>query len=212
MKFKTQYISLLLLVFISLLPVSIFASEADCGKLDNGFGPFDYLKKNVLYEELQVVEVHHFTSEVEQLIQGKEGYIWADIDYTLRAFPNHHRALFAMARYQLKHPTEHISNQKLRSIECYFDRASRLSPNDAVVYMVWGIYLHKQNKNLRSAEEKYKYAMSMGLKSSEIYYNYGLLLYDLKQYNDSKKMAEKAYKMGFPLLGLKKKLQKINAW
>lgn len=44
------------------------AGDGDCGKLKNHFGPFDY---NVATEsERDLVERHHFTSDVEYLKKG----------------------------------------------------------------------------------------------------------------------------------------------
>ena len=69
-----------------------FASEP-CGSLVNGYGPFDY---RTSAKQLDIVEKYHFTSDVESLKHGKAGYLGTDLDYTLRASPNHHRALMAM--------------------------------------------------------------------------------------------------------------------
>ena len=72
------------------------AQAGNCGPLANAFGPFDYRteKGNSLY----LVESAHFTPAVEAVIAGNTTYIGGDLDYTLRAFPNHHRALMSMIR------------------------------------------------------------------------------------------------------------------
>src|SRR5437867_1540176 len=67
----------------------------DCGNpFQNAYGPFDY--RTATGDQKTIVEAHHFTSEVESLHAGITGSIGAEIDYTLRAFPNHPRALMAM--------------------------------------------------------------------------------------------------------------------
>ena len=66
-----------------------------CGQLGNAYGPFDYRTHK---KELEIVEGEHFTPEVERLERGNRSGVnpGGDIDYTLRASPNHHRALKAM--------------------------------------------------------------------------------------------------------------------
>lgn len=67
---------------------------AGCGSLQNAFGPFDYRDPAARAESLQVVERYHFTADVEMLRRGKaSANVLDDLNYTLRAFPNHHRAL-----------------------------------------------------------------------------------------------------------------------
>ena len=59
-----------------------------CGDLQNAYGPYDYRTATEFQKHL--VEGAHFTPEVESL-KGARGSatVGGDIDYTLRAFPNH---------------------------------------------------------------------------------------------------------------------------
>ena len=72
---------------------SLLAQDIGYCNLDlhNAFGPFDY--RTATKDKLKLVESYHFTPKVESLIGGQSGTLGADIDYTLRAFPNHPRAL-----------------------------------------------------------------------------------------------------------------------
>lgn len=81
-----------------LLAGTSLAQEVDggCGALQNAFGPFD--DRTARGYNLDVVGSYHFTPPVEALIRGASGTIGGDLDYTLRAFPNHHRALNATNR------------------------------------------------------------------------------------------------------------------
>lgn len=88
-------------------PGNTLASN-ECYGGGQGFGPFDYTDPETArpgkYGQsppLHLVEIAHFTPEVEHLVRGKSGAIYGDLDYTLRAFPNHHRALWSMVRYYL---------------------------------------------------------------------------------------------------------------
>lgn len=97
-------------IFLFFLGIGSAWAAPPCGDLANAYGPFDYTNPEHRSKNLGVVERFHFTLEVESLIRGKSSYIWGDLDYTLRAFPNHHRALYAFARYEIrerqKKPTE----------------------------------------------------------------------------------------------------------
>ena len=65
---------------------------ATCGSLNNAYGPFDY--RTATEEQHRMVEGAHFLGYIESLKRGKNAVTpGPDIDYTLRVFPNHHRAL-----------------------------------------------------------------------------------------------------------------------
>ena len=100
-----------------------------CGGLANGYGPFDYrIERN---GRLPIVDGAHFTPQVEFLIKGDRGYLGQDLDYTLRASPNHHRALASVANWGVR--TKGAQPPTLpRPVECYFDRAFRFQPDDTV--------------------------------------------------------------------------------
>ena len=184
-------------------------AETDCGNLSNAYGPFNYIDPDHFNNKLNVVERHHFTSKVENLIEGESGALALDIDYTLRAFPNHHRALWSAAKLQLQRgwtPDAHYF-----SADCYFDRAMRFQPKDGMVRMIYGIYLHKK-QSYKDALVRYKEALELKPDSSEIYYNMGLLYVDTKDFANAKIAAEKAYGLGYPLPGLKNQLVRAGYW
>ncbi len=203
-----------LIVFIALASQTAVAVLPDyCGSLENAYGPFDYTNPSHRAEMLPKVEGAHFTPSIEQLRFGKSGPVWAEISYTLRAFPNHHRALYAMMRYQLKldKPVEPYRPGRniLYPIECYFLRAVEFKPSDSMVRMLFGMYFHKINKP-QKALGRYKEALKLNPEQTEAYYNLGLLYFDLKNYDASREHADKAYSLGYPLKGLKNKLASIE--
>src|SRR4029078_4759000 len=73
------------------------ASDVDdfkCGPLKppGQFGPYDYRTANKDVKE--IVEIAHFSRENELIMRGTSTTLpGPDLDYTLRAFPNHARAL-----------------------------------------------------------------------------------------------------------------------
>src|SRR5678816_4417104 len=84
----------LLVGFLAVHAVSAQTGPSACGPLANAYGPFDY-RTDRTGTTLSIVEDNHFTPAVEQLISGITSSVGGEIDYTLRAFPNHHRALLS---------------------------------------------------------------------------------------------------------------------
>ncbi|HRF44126.1 MAG TPA: tetratricopeptide repeat protein [Candidatus Competibacteraceae bacterium] len=195
-----------------------------CGDLNNSFGPFDYRDPKIRQgasNPLHLVEMAHFTPKVESLIRGNAGTLMQDIDYTLRAFPNHPRALNSVARYerqQIKKAkleggiyTPPMMNDRALSAECYFDRAIRWRPDDPNVRLVYGIHLHLSGR-LNEALQQYKMSEKIQPNVADLQYNLGLLYFDMKQYALAKQHARKAYQLGYPLPGLRKKLVSVGQW
>ncbi|WP_162144283.1 tetratricopeptide repeat protein [Methylocaldum szegediense] len=181
-----------------------------CQGKGQGYGPFDYTSPTDR-KHLGIVEHYHFTSDVEHLRKGASGSIALDLDYTLRAFPNHHRALNAMMTFQLQ---KHIYNQRHSDIpppECYFQRAINFAPNDVNVYILYGIYLHKRGLK-EHALAQYQKALKIKPQDPELNYNIGLLLVELKRPDEALSHAKIAYQNGYPLPGLKTKLKHLGKW
>jgi tetratricopeptide (TPR) repeat protein len=183
-----------------------------CGNLANAYGPFDYTNASNVREKLPVVETYHFDKGVEAL-KGQEGSgasLGADLDYTLRAFPNHHRALDAIGRYQLQLKQAPVPGAHY-SAECYFERAMTFAPQDGVARMVYGIYLTRKGDR-DGALKRYLEAKALMPESTELAYNLGLLYTSLQRYDDAVEEAQRAYAGGFPLMGLKNKLLRLGVW
>lgn len=195
-----------LILSIALFPALAMAEEA-CGPLTNAYGPFDYRTGK---SRLAIVEAYHFTREVETLRSGATGTLGGDLDYTLRASPNHHRALNSMTNLALREHTAKPRGAHF-TIECYFDRARRFAPDDGTVLIIEGIYLdrigHKADA-VRVLEEAKKFEPS----NANLYYNLGLVYFDTGDYANSLKNAQRAYSLGAVLPGLRNKLQRVNRW
>ncbi len=180
----------------------------DCGELANAYGPYDYTNPVDRAEKLPIVEKFHFTDDIRNLVDGTtSASIIADLDYTLRAFPNHPYALWAMARYQIEYPNYDIG--KFHTAACYFERANRFRPDDPAPWMIYGMYLAK-TKQYQEAVKKYDLALDLQPNSIEANYNAGLAYYYLGQYRKSRELAQVAYKLGYPLPGLKNLLSKVG--
>ncbi len=182
-------------------------SDYACGPLQNAYGPYDYRSDK---DKLPIVVGAHFTPEVENLIKGTTGQIGGDIDYTLRAIPNHPAALLAMVRLGVKEKTNMPRGARY-TVECYLNRANRFRNDDSMVKMIYASYLAKNGKG-NDALKYLNDAADLGEESANLYYNIGLIYLDLKQYDKSLENAHRAYKMGFPLPGLRDRLKKAGKW
>ncbi|MDB5936861.1 MAG: hypothetical protein JWQ01_4205 [Massilia sp.] len=181
-----------------------------CGELKNAFGPFDYRTRAEHSDSFDLVEGGHFTPDVENGIRGSSGAIGGDLDYTLRAIPNHHRALATMARVAVRTKTLQVAGAKY-PVECYFERATRFQPNDGGVKAEYGNYLYAMGKT-EGAFQMFREAAALSPENATINYNLGLAYFQKKDYNNALLYAKKAYSLGFPLPGLKNKLAAAGKW
>ena len=184
-------------------------AEVDCGDpfYNGDSGPYDYNDSEVRPTKIRTIERNHFTRQVESLIQGQSQFDPAgDIDFTLRAVPNHHRALYAISKYELQRGR---IDRRWRSADCYFDRAMRFRPNDPVVYMLHGLH-HAMRDKHKKALESYEIAKQKMPASVELHYNIALSLIALGEYDEARESAKFAYDGGFPLPGLRRKLERLG--
>jgi tetratricopeptide (TPR) repeat protein len=204
------YPLLLLAVSIPFLPVGAAAQSAEPCSLDlqSSFGPFDY--RLATKEQRELVERHHFTGRVEQLVRGESGTIGGDIAYTLRVFPNHPRALLAMAKLARREKTATPPGARY-PVDCWFQRAVQFQPDDAQVRLVYGIDLLRGGKKVEAVEQL-KLAEGLAVNDANVYYNLGLAYFDLNDFEKSNMYAKRAYELGFPLPGLRDKLKRAGAW
>jgi Tfp pilus assembly protein PilF len=206
----TRIVQLPVLVLTALIAGPALGQDAGavgCGSLDNAYGPWDYTNPQHRAQRIPIVEQHHLNADVENLIQGQTGSIIADLDYALRAVPNHHRALYAVAKYQQRGG----NMEGFRTAECYFDRAMRFKPDDGMVQLIYGVFLQKKGA-LAEAEKHYRKAVELLPESAEAHYNVGLFYFARKDYVQARKHAEIAYKLQYPLEGLRNKLQRVGEW
>lgn len=184
------------------------AAAASCGPLENQYGPFDYVTQK---SRLGVVEQHHFTPQVEALIKGATSVSASeDIDYTLRAFPNHHRALLSLVRLAEKKRSSQPVGLGY-SVECYFERALRFRPKDSTVRMIYASYLFKDQRDAQANQQLELAAVAAG-GNPFTHYNIGLLYLERQNYAQALIHAHKAYAQGFPQPMLREQLQLQGKW
>ncbi len=179
-----------------------------CGDLVNSYGPYDYRRDK---EKLKIVEQYHLNADVEFLRRGMSTInVGGDLDYILRAFPNHHRALRAMDNLGRKEKANKTRGATY-TVECYFDRAIRYAKDDAMVRMLYGMHLISRDRK-KEGIEQLRAAETLGSSSANFHYNLGLAYFDVDQFESSLDHAKKAYEKGFPLPGLRDKLKRAGKW
>lgn len=163
-----------------------------------GYGPYDYLLRSQLTYELNIVEQYHF-NELKQ-----------ELDYTLRAWPNHHPALYQAVRQRIDSWNKKTPAKRTPA-ECYLQRAVNFSPKDATAHMLYAMLLHSTSHQ-KQALAQYRKALEAEPNHVQARYNLGLLLVELEEYEEANEIARNLYSRGYPLPGLKNKLIDANAW
>ena len=196
------------IVALSLTSQFAFAQQQVCGDGMEGL-QVDYNDPQDA-ALLNNINFNHFNENVRTVRGGQTGPLPADLDYALRNSPNHHQALYVMSEYHLRLRAEKVAGETY-SMNCWFERAMRFAPKDAVVPMIYGIYLHRKGDHA-DAEREYKRSIEMTPEFAEAHYNLGLLYFDRKQYQNALTQAREAYRLGYPLPGLRQKLVAAGAW
>jgi hypothetical protein len=184
----------------------------DCGNpFENNFGsvgPFDY--RTATAGAKRLVEMFHFTTNVETLQSGNSGPLGGELDYTLRVFPNHARALMSMIRLGQRDKT--IKPQGAHyTVECYVERAVEFKPDDTAIRQLRGIY-YSMHRNYDKAIADFQLVIEQQPDNANAHYNLGLAYFEIGNYEGAVAEAKRANALGFPLAGLRNKLKAKAKW
>jgi len=183
------------------------ALGSDCGVPARLASGGDYLNA-ADRGKLQVVEQFHFNADVEALRRGQSGSVGSDIGYTLERFPNHHRALSAMARLALRDKSPQPRGAA-HPVDCYFLRALSMNQRDAQVRSTYAAYLLAVKRD-EEALAQLEAVIEADPENATAHYNLGLLHFKRKDYDKARTHADEAYSRGFPLEGLKHKIASLK--
>jgi len=181
----------------------------DCGNpFESAYGPYDY--RTATHEQKRLVEFYHFNAGVESLQSGSAGVLGSDISYTLRAFPNHPRALMSMIRLGQRE-----QNPKPKGAEypvaCWIERAVLFRPDDMAIRQIHGIYASMQ-RQYDQAIADFAAVLEAQPDNANAHYNLGLAHFEKGNYDVALAEAKSAASLGFPLQGLKEKLKAKGKW
>jgi tetratricopeptide (TPR) repeat protein len=183
----------------------------DCGH-PNGVRQRDYFDflDPTSKQRLDIVEEYHFTPEIENLVRGITGTVPGELDFVLRALPNHYRGLIAMAKWQRLHPMAPDQLEgRVYTSDCYFQRAIWVRGDDPKLRILYGTFLYQQGR-LPEADREYEVAERLGVSGADLYYNRGLLKFQQGDYAAARAYADKAYALNYPLPGLRNKLAALS--
>lgn len=210
----------ILVLFIGCASVRAQVDAAMCGPIKSGFGPFDYRPERDPptagtgdhTTKLRLVESAHFQPVVEMLISAAKSKALpgGDIDYTLRAFPNHHRALLTVIRYGEKYKSDKPYGLTF-TVECYLERAARFANDDPLVRMIYSSFLYKKNRQ-PEAIAHLEYATKLAADNGFTHYNIGLFYTEMKIYDKALASAHRAIELGFDRTELPELIKAAGKW
>jgi len=178
----------------------------DCGSLESHYGPFDF---RVNRDKLPIVENFHFNARVEALVSGQSARTpGPDLEYVLKTFPNHPRALAAVSRWAKVNRTAQPSDMKI-SVDCHFERALRFRNDDAVVRMLFAQWL---NQTQRKPQALQQLAQVDPKGNPQTTANLGLLYVELGEFELALARAHEVQAAGYPIPLLKAALVKAGRW
>lgn len=213
----------------------VYGSADDGGDdIDGQFGPYDYYKP--IRIAIPLVERAHMGYEIaEQARKGDWCGYYLNLDYSLRALPNHPKALTLMAEYLETRPTCKPSREsgkttsgaiwaiennawQERNMDYYFQTAlnfmtedTRVIPKHAETHVLYADWLRKK-KRFDEAMKQYESAHVLKPGYANTYYGLGMLYLDQKNIAKATENARKAYSLGKPPADLQERLVAAGAW
>jgi tetratricopeptide (TPR) repeat protein len=182
---------------------STFASAQGTGR-----APSDYYfnrPNSSLLEQLNSVELHHLPACEDGPKSRRYAQARDDCDFILRYFPNHPRALVAMAEICLAWKDARCEP------DVVFERAIAINPRAYTTYVARGIYLLRAQK-ANEAVTNLEQAAALNPNSINVQYNLGLAYIETKQFVLANEAAQRAYALGAPVPGLREKLRRAGYW
>lgn len=190
-------------------PSALSLEEIECGQMvvPRRVPPMDYRTDRRM---LLTVEHAHFPSHVENLIRPVFTTFGSDIDYTLHAYPNHHRALVTLVRLGEREQTDK-PKEMAYTIDCFFRRAIRFVPQDTVVRMLYAQYLIKKLRR-DDALRHLDFVQSIAGDNAFTHYNLGLVYLQAAAHDKALEQAHRARVLGMEKAELKDRLTAEGRW
>lgn len=204
----------LILALVAFAPTSATgqAREGRCGNpFVNHFGPFDFRTAPAATRKL--VEDFHFTVGIESMTRPATTMFHEmarDVEYTLRVFPNHHRALITMGRLADRFKSDPPPGIDL-SVECWFERALRFTPDDTVARSLYAQFLHRRGRK-GEAISQLDTASGQAGGSALSLHNIGLVFLEFGEFDKALAQAHRAATLGLTNSRLEAALRARGRW
>lgn len=212
-----------LLLLILALPVPL--AVADCFQLpwSRHDKPWDYYSNEARMPDgntpqglINLVEKHHFAQSVRTLQRGQTSPLPGDMMFILKIIPNHPLVLDTYSRFEKRYrESESFRNDNYvrkpeYSADCFFKRAHQVFPGNAQTLLVWGLHFFR-NDDYVNALDRLLAANALAPDDVEVQYNLGLTYAQLGNLEKAQEFAKLAYDAGYPLPGLKNKIDQLIA-
>jgi tetratricopeptide (TPR) repeat protein len=132
-----------------------------------------------------------------------------ELNYTLERIPPSHSI----------HHTFTLASARLRYLRgdpasCFslIENVLAVAPDYAEAYSVYSAYLYKEGEYKRAREVLERGMREVAEPTAEMHYFLGLILLRQDDYDAARVQAEEAYRLGYPLPGLRRKLQALGHW
>jgi tetratricopeptide (TPR) repeat protein len=97
------------------------------------------------------------------------------------------------------------------TIDCYFDRAIRFTPDDVIVRMLFARHLGNL-RNVSAARSQLEHATTLAGDNGLTHFNIGMTYFDLGLYPEALARAHAAREHGFPRPELEARLREKGQW
>lgn len=134
----------------------------------------------------------------------------AELEAVLRVFPNHPRALMAMADLARAEKSGRPRGSRY-SMGCWYDRAVRFAPNDVQVRLAYGHWLAQRGERAAAIAQLDRVAAE-AMESQTLSYNLGLAYCESEAWDKALRAAHRAYALGHTLPGLRNRLASAGKW
>lgn len=181
-------------VLLILFPLSVVTASA-----------YDFYARNWPEGLHKRVHQYHLEEGHKHVDSGSYQSALNDAEFILSRFPNDPEGLQLIMRIALDGDPDDTAAMP------YFETALNRYPQHGETWLLYGIYLHRLGR-LKEAVEAYNSAIDREARLAESYYNLGLALLDLGRLKRANEAAQRAYGLGHPLPGLRKRLRAKNAW
>lgn len=201
-------VSRTLVALIAAVVLAVPAERA-CAQRGSEAGVRDYYTASATPDgarALANLEQHHIAPGLARLKGRNYQGAFDDFTFILSGFPNHPQALALVSD---------ICDVQWKDPRCdsttWFQRALEINPRIAQTHVLVG--LHEQRRGrIDEAVQSYKRALELNPASSNAHYNLGLAYLDRKRFDLANQHAQASYALGFPLSGLKDKLNRAGQW